>query len=112
MSSSQYSQNLVFNGLGTLSIVPNDFAGPMEVNVQSTIPTLVNGGGVSALQIIIKQNASTIYTGVAGASGAQALIPAIAVGDTISIVFQSSAAADQGLNVIKSAISLSSGIGV
>jgi len=112
MATTQYGQSLVFNGLGTLSVVANDYVGPMEVNVQSTIPTLVNGGGVSALVITIKQNASTLYTGTAGATGAQFLIPAIASGDTISVVFSSAAAADQGLNVIKSVVSLSSGIGV
>lgn len=102
-----YNQNLVFNGLGTLSItVP--VAGSYFCEGKISLPTLTNGGGVSACLVTINQNGSPIYTGQAGAEGFKTDIVCAAL-DVIAIVLSSSAAADQPLNVIKSTISI--GIG-
>jgi len=104
---SNYAQNLVFNGLGTLSLSVPD-AALYVVSGKISLPTLVNGGGESALVVEVQQNSSSKYTGEPGAEGFSVEL-SCAVGDVIDIIFSSSAAADQGLNVIKSAISISGG---
>jgi len=107
MSAFQYSQNFVFAGLGTLSFEVPD-AGPFFVDVKSTIPTLTAGGGISALVITINLNGSPVYTGAAGAQGAYVVF-SVAAKDVITVVFSSAAIPDQGLNVIKSTISVGYG---
>lgn len=107
MSAFQYSQNLVFAGLGTLSLVLPD-AGPVFVDIKSTIPTLTAGGGISALVITINKNGSPVYTGGAGAQGAYVVF-SVAAGDAVTVVFSSAAAPDQGLNVIKSVVAIGYG---
>lgn len=103
-----YNQNFVFNGLGTLSFtVPN--AGPYMLSGKISLPTLVNGGGASSLVVTVNQNGSPVYTGVAGASGFGVELNC-AASDLIAIVFSSAAAADLPLNVIKSVISISQGL--
>ena len=104
----QYNQNITFNGLGTFSInMP--FAGAFFFDGKISLPTLSNGGGVSACLVTINQNGSPVYVGIAGAEGFRADI-ACAANDLIAIVFSSSAAADQGFNVIKSVIAIGSGV--
>lgn len=99
----QYAQNLVFQGLGTITIT-SPYAGSFVVESKSTIPTITNGGGVSALVCVVKQNTTTILTSATGANGIRALIPAVAVGDSISITYSSANAVDNALNAIKSNI--------
>jgi hypothetical protein len=100
----QYSQNLVFQGLGTISVTAPFAMTSLVVESKSSIPTLTNGGGVSALVSVVKQNASTILTSATGASGIRAVIPNVAAGDVISIVYTSANAVDAALNAIKSQI--------
>lgn len=102
-----FNQNLTFNGLGTLSVTIPD-AGAYFVEGHISIPTLTNGGGVSALVVTVNQNGSPIYTGVAGAEGFR-VTANCAASDVIAMIFSSSAAADLGLNVIKSVISIGVG---
>ncbi len=102
-----YNQNLIFNGLGTLSITVPE-AGPYFVEGHISLPTLTDGGGESALVVEISLNEDVIYTGDAGASGFRTTFTADAL-DEVSIDFSSSADADQVLNVIKSVISIGSG---
>lgn len=107
MATTQYYQNLVFQGLGTISVVvPN--AGLYFVNSQTTLPTLSNGGGVSAVVTLVKLNGSTQYTGVAGATGAQTHVTC-AAGDTLALTYSSAAAADQGYNAVRSTIAIGQG---
>lgn len=102
-----FNQNSVFSGLGSYSTtVP--FAGTYFVEGKSTIPTLVNGGGVSALLAVINLNGSPVYTGIAGNEGFRCDVACAAL-DVIQIVLSSSAAADQPANSIKTVIAL--GIG-
>lgn len=102
-----YSQNLVFNGLGTLSTtVPA--AGLYFFDGHLSLPTLTDGGGVSSVVVVINQNGSPVYTGSAGAEGFYTTLNC-AANDVIAFVFSSAAAADQGLNVIKATISIGSG---
>lgn len=103
-----FLQNSTFAGLGTYSVKVPD-TGPYFVDIKSSIPTLVNGGGQSSLVITVNKNSSTtVYTGVAGAEGAKAEFPATA-GDIVNVIFSSAATPDQGLNAIKSVISVGSG---
>lgn len=102
-----YNQNLVFNGLGTLSTtVP--LAGPYFVDGHISLPTLTAGGGVSAVLVVVNQNGSPVYTGQAGAEGFYTTLNC-AANDVIAMVFSSSAPADQPLNVVKSVIAIGSG---
>lgn len=105
---SNFYQNLTSSGLTTVSFVVPD-AGPLFVKGKVSIPTISNGGGVSALVVTIKQNGTAVYTGLAGSEGFYADF-AVAAMDTISVVFSSAAAADQGSNVIKSTISIGYGV--
>lgn len=103
-----FNQNEVFQGLGTLAIgVPE--AGFYTVDVKSTIPTLVDGGGVSGLTITIKNGVTTKYSGAAGNQGAWTQFQC-AAGDTINIVFASSNAVDSSINAVKSVIAVYDGI--
>lgn len=104
----QYNQNLTFAGLGTLSItVP--LAGAYFVKGKISLPTLSKGdSSPSALVVVVNQNGSPVYTGQAGAEGFYVDI-SCAANDLIAMVFSSAAAVDQGLNVIKSTISIGLG---
>lgn len=121
-----FSQNLGTSGLGTLSfVVPA--AGTYYLSGSISLPMLsqdvsqpappssVTATGsspnyqsiVSAVLVVINLNGSPVYTGIAGATGFQAVV-ACAAADTLAFVYSSSAAPDQGLNAIKSTISISS----
>lgn len=102
-----YDQNLVFNGLGTLSLeVPS--AGVYFVKGKLLLPTIVSGAGASSVLVTINQNGSPIYVGQAGAEGFYADLSCAAF-DTIAIVLTSSAAADLVLNAVKTTISIGMG---
>lgn len=110
----------VFAGLGT-GTATLTVAGPYKCEVKSTIPCISAGSsanssvttGGSGLSIVINQNGSPILT-IANPSPTQPLMGGSveftgAVSDVITVVFSSSAAADQGLNVVKSIINLYQG---
>jgi hypothetical protein len=104
MASTQYSQTFESVGLTTLTFsVP--VAGSYTLFVKTTIPTLTNGGGVSQCVTTVKQNGTTIYTSTAGAQGFQTAVTC-ALNDTLSVAYSSAATPDQGLNVIKSTVSI------
>ncbi len=100
-------QNFVFNGLGTLSFTVAT-AGAYFLEGKTSLPTLVQGNGASSLLTVVNQNGSPIYTGIAGAEGFY-LDVTCAANDVLSVVFSSSAAADQPLNVIKSVVTFGQG---
>lgn len=104
----QFNQNLTFAGLGTLSItVP--LAGLYFVEGKISLPTLPKGdSSPSALVVVVNKNGSPIYTGSAGAEGFRT-VTSCAANDLIAMVFSSAAAVDQGLNVIKSTVSIGLG---
>lgn len=103
-----YNQNLVFNGLGTFSItIPT--AATYFVEGKISIPRLASGSGASSLVAVVNKNGSAIYTGVAGADGLAVYNTVFAAGDVLAIVLSSGAPADQGLNKIKTTISIGVG---
>lgn len=104
-----FNQSSAFSGLGTYSVaVPN--AGPYAVDGKIALPTIVDGGGPSAVVVAININGGgSLYTGIAGAEGFKADV-LCAANDIINVVLSSAAAADQGLNVVKSVINVSQGV--
>ena len=103
-----YNQNLSFSGLGTFTFVVVQ-AGPYFIEGKLYLPTIVNGGGASAVVVTINQNSSPVYVGTAGAEGFKADINC-AANDSIAIVLSSAAAPDQGLNNVKSTFSIGQGV--
>lgn len=104
----QFSQNLTFAGLGTLSLtVP--LAGNYFLAGKISLPTIPKGDATpSALLVTVNQNGSPVYVGQPGAEGFYKDV-ACAANDLLAVVFSSSALVDQGLNVIKSTISVGQG---
>ena len=107
MSNSNYSQNIVWTGLGTYTTKVMD-AGIYKVSGHIDLPTLSKGVGQSSCLTVINVNGSPVYTGVAGAEGFLTDVTCAAL-DVITIVLSSSAAADLPLNVIKASFSISVG---
>lgn len=102
-----FNQNVEFQGLVDTAIgIPE--AGLLTVDVKCTIPTLTAGGGVSALVIVIKQNTTTKYTGIAGQQGAWTQFQ-VSAGDTVHVVTSSANAVDAALNAVKGVIAVSTG---
>jgi hypothetical protein len=103
-----FNQNLVFNGLGSISFtIP--IAGQYFFEGNISLPSIVGGSGPSSVVVVVNQNGSPVYTGVAGATGFRCDV-LCAFDDVMQIVFSSAAAPDQVLNSVKSTISY--GIGV
>ena len=103
-----FSQSQSFAGLGTITInIPS--AGRYGIDGKITLPTISSGSGQSSVVVTINQNGSPIYTGAAGAQGFHTN-PYCAASDIITIVLTSAATVDQGLNVIKTTVSVSEGV--
>lgn len=103
-----FNQNSSFAGLGTFTFVA-DIASPYFFEGKISLPTIVNGGGASAVVTTINLNASPVYVGLAGAEGFKKDLN-LAVGDVVTIVFSSAAAADQGINNVKATIAIGQGV--
>ena len=97
-----FNQNFTSTGLNTTTFsVPTAGVYPMSGKIQ--LPTVIGGGGASAVVATITQNSSTIYTGPAGAEGF-GLTVNCAAGDVIAVALTSAADPDQGLNAVKAVI--------
>jgi hypothetical protein len=95
-----YQQTSSVNGLQTFTILNAPVAGIYFVNGQWSLP-MPTGSGPSSIVCTIKQNGSTIYTGIAGATGAQINQIVCAAADVITAVFSSSVAVDEALNALQ-----------
>lgn len=101
-------QNLVVSGLGTTNYtVPEDGAYFMEGKI--SLPTLINGQGVSAVVAELQLNAVPFYTGVAGAEGFRADVSCVA-GDVLSLVLTSAGVPDNQLNAVKTTMVIGEGV--
>lgn len=87
------------SGLGTFALFTAPVAGVYFVNGQLQLPNQ-EGSGQSQVVTLVKQNGSTIYTGIAGATGFQINQIVCAAGDAITAVLSSSAAPDQVTNAV------------
>ena len=96
------SGKVSLNGLNTTTIFTAPAAGVYFVNGQLSLPhASTTGGGInSAVVVVVKKNASTVYTGTAGATGFQIPQQTLASGDVVSTVLTSAAAPDQVLNAV------------
>jgi len=102
-----FSQNLVFNGLGTFAFnYPNTEVCFVEGKL--SLPSLSQGSTQSSVVVVVKQAGVTKYTGIAGAEGFYVNLNCTA-NDLIEIVLSSAVAGDNLLNVIKTNISYGSG---
>lgn len=106
MAFNQYGQTLMFEGLGTFTLLTAPFAGLFTFDGKISLPTLSTGGGVSAVVAIVKQGATTKYTGTAGNQGFEIQIECAAA-DVITLVLSSAAAPDQPINTIKTTVAVS-----
>lgn len=99
------------NGLGTFSLMTapaTPATGLYFIDGQLTLPTLVDGGGVSAVVATVYVDGVAQYTGVAGALGFQTKLTLLA-GNVVTIGLASAATPDQGLNAVRGVVS--AGIG-
>lgn len=102
-----YSQNLAFSGLGTVTVkVPNTDV--YSVSGKIELPTISSGSSQSAVVVVVNKNGSPVYTGATSSRGFQTVVSCTA-GDTLTIVLSSAATVDQSLNVIKSVMSIDQG---
>lgn len=105
-----FNQNVDLCGLTSYSVsLPN--AAPYTFDWKISIPTLTNGGGQSSVVMTITNvtQSTTIFTGIAGASGGSA-VSSCAANDVVNLALTSAAAADLGLNNIKAVIAISQGV--
>lgn len=114
-----FSLNMSISGLGSQSITMPvagllTVDGKLSLSLESqdvsqpappSSPPNSAPSGASQCVVTINQNGSPMYTGIAGATGFNKELQ-VAVGDVIAIVLSSSAAPDQGLNVIKGVVAL------
>lgn len=89
-----FSGNISLNGLGAFTIFTAPAAGIYFVNGQLSLPQLTTDNQQSQVVAVVKNGSSTLYTGVAGASGFQVNQIVCSAGDVISVTLSSSAAVD------------------
>ena len=86
--------------------IPNTALYSLQWSCQ--VPSVVGGGGASGLVVQIKDGASTLFTGTAGACNGGKLYFSATAGDSITFNLSSTAAADlAALNVIQATAALS-----
>lgn len=105
-----YNQNAVYNGLGTFIIATVPTTDNYTIQGKLDLPAISKGDSAnSAVVVVVKKDSTTIYTSAAGASGFS-VNASLTAAQSISIVLSSAAAVDQGLNVIKTKVSISEGV--
>ncbi len=92
------------NGLGVFPIFTAPSAGIYFVNGQLTLPSIPQGSGASQVVCVVKNGVTTLYTGVAGATGFQVNQIVCAAGDAITVTLTSSADPDQVLNAVRGVV--------
>lgn len=98
-----------FTGLGTFSVFTVPVTDVYQIIGTLSNPSVSAGDGTnSQVVVVIKQNASTIYTGAAGAKGF-AISAQLTAADVVSLVLTSSASVDQPTNVIKTTLTIVEG---
>lgn len=105
-----FNQNLTSVGLTTLTLTVPETDSLCFVEGNITLPTLTDDGSTAPSSVIVtvKQNGSTIYTGLAGAQGFRTTFSGT-LADTITVAFTSALATDAALNAVKSTIQFGSG---
>jgi hypothetical protein len=101
--------NKTFTGLGTFPTPISETPASRILNIKGKVnlPNLIEGAAANS-QVVVTMNlngGATFYTGIPGAEGFETGVVAVA-GDILNIILTSSAPVDQGLNVIKTTVSL------
>lgn len=100
------NKKMVISGLQSQTTSVTN-AGNYTIKASLTLPTIGQGDPADSQCITtVTQNSSLIYTGLAGSRGFQLLNVPCAAGDTITVAMSSSAAVDQGLNVVKCTVAI------
>lgn len=96
-----------YNGLGTFPLGVTD-TGVYNIQGNITLPKIPKGDTAnSSVVVTININGGgTLYTGAAGAQGFNFTTSATA-NDIINVILTSAAAVDQGLNLIKTNVTIS-----
>lgn len=105
-----FNQNASIAGLQSYAYaVP--VAGPVFLDGKLSIPTLVGGGGQSAVVATVVNGTGpvTVYTGVAGAEGFHVNTPCLA-GDVLTVSLSSANAVDAVPNAVKCVLAIGSGV--
>jgi hypothetical protein len=111
MAAAPFNQNSAIAGLNSYSVaLPN--VAPYVFQWKSQIPTIVNGGGASALIMTITDTTAsvTVYTGPAGAEGGSCVYALPTAQNVIQFALTSANAADAGLNAVKTELNISQGV--
>lgn len=105
-----FNQSLTIAGIGAETVsIPADGVYSLDGKIQ--LPRLSDGEGPSGaiMTIVNSTGPTTIYTGPAGADGFK-VDTICAAGDALTFTLTSAADADQGLNVLKTTVAVSSGV--
>lgn len=101
--------NTSVTGMGTFPIMTITTADQYTIEGKLNLPKISQGAAASQVVVVVKKNASTIYTGTAGYDGFR-VNTSFAINDTISIVLSSSLADDSALNAVKANIDVYQGL--
>ena len=105
-----YNMNQTVTGLGTIATVTVPTTDRYTLSGKISVPKLPKGSlANSSVVAVINVNGSPIYTGQAGAEGFESS-PFCSAGDIITVVLSSANVVDQGLNVIKTTLSISESV--
>lgn len=109
-----FSGHASLNGLQAIRIFTAPITGtnPYFINGTLTLPSLAQGSSANsqAAVDVFKNNTVRLYHGVSGAKGFSLRAVALASGDVIKVAISSSAAVDQGLNVVKGDVFFGNGL--
>ncbi len=99
-------ENRTLTGLGTFPVIVSQ-SKFYNIKGKISLPT-IGAGSVADSAVVVTANVnggSTFYTGTAGAEGFETGAVCNS-GDTINVILTSAAAVDQGLNIIKTTLSI------
>ena len=101
---SSFNMNSTVGGLVSVTTsIPQ--AGTYPLTGKLSLPTIVDGGGPSAVVVTLSQNGTPFYTGPAGAEGFSATA-SCAANDTLTVAMTSANANDALPNMVKTTISI------
>lgn len=96
-------------GLGTKVLTSAPAAGQYVINGVISLPQISQGDALnSQVVVVVKKNATTIFTSDAGDSSFY-IATTLAANDAISIILSSSLASDNQLNAVKTTVNIYEG---
>lgn len=99
-----FNLSTTVSGIGTFTIGTAPTTDYYIIQGTVDLPTIQNGSsGPSAIVVLVKKNASTIYTSTAGDRGFR-VGSSFTAGDTLSIVTSSANSVDNQLNAVRTTV--------